>query len=170
MHFGHREYDPAIGRFITPDPIGFAGGDVDVYGYCLDDPINFYDRTGLFKFGKRRLGGLVSKESKAGKTARAITRRIIKISPLGGIAVLIGEASSDKVEKILDEANFELYHEHGFYEDGSGDNVGFFKGGTKDNGNIDPEEYPLIGNINKKKNNSQDYADRLRKRYEELEL
>uniref|UniRef100_UPI0025C6060E RHS repeat-associated core domain-containing protein n=1 Tax=Desulfovibrio sp. UCD-KL4C TaxID=2578120 RepID=UPI0025C6060E len=47
IHFGHREYDPTIGRFITPDPIGFAGGDVDVYGYCLDDPINFYDRTGL---------------------------------------------------------------------------------------------------------------------------
>ncbi|MBI9110757.1 RHS repeat domain-containing protein [Maridesulfovibrio ferrireducens] len=30
VHFGYREYDPAIGRFITPDPIGFAGGDVDV--------------------------------------------------------------------------------------------------------------------------------------------
>ena len=47
VHFGYREYDPRIGRFITPDPIGFAGGDVDVYGYCLDDPINFVDRTGL---------------------------------------------------------------------------------------------------------------------------
>ncbi len=33
VHFGYREYDPRIGRFITPDPIGFAGGDVDVYGY-----------------------------------------------------------------------------------------------------------------------------------------
>ncbi|WP_291329654.1 RHS repeat-associated core domain-containing protein [Desulfovibrio sp. UCD-KL4C] len=47
IHFGYREYDPTIGRFITPDPLGLAGGDVDVYGYCLDDPINFYDRTGL---------------------------------------------------------------------------------------------------------------------------
>ncbi|WP_092158206.1 RHS repeat-associated core domain-containing protein [Maridesulfovibrio ferrireducens] len=37
-----------MGRFITPDPIGLAGEDVDVYGYCLDDPINFHDRTGLF--------------------------------------------------------------------------------------------------------------------------
>ncbi|MBI9111738.1 RHS repeat domain-containing protein [Maridesulfovibrio ferrireducens] len=26
IHFGYCEYDPAIGRFITPDPIGFAGG------------------------------------------------------------------------------------------------------------------------------------------------
>ncbi|WP_092160703.1 RHS repeat-associated core domain-containing protein [Maridesulfovibrio ferrireducens] len=36
-----------MGRFITPDPIGLAGGDVDVYGYCLDDPINFHDWTGF---------------------------------------------------------------------------------------------------------------------------
>ncbi|SDK49086.1 RHS repeat-associated core domain-containing protein [Maridesulfovibrio ferrireducens] len=47
VHLGYREYAPIIGRFITPDPIGLAGGDVDVYGYCWDDPINFYDRTGL---------------------------------------------------------------------------------------------------------------------------
>lgn len=40
VHFGHREYAPAIGRFIQPDPIGFKGGDVDVYGYCHDDPVS----------------------------------------------------------------------------------------------------------------------------------
>ncbi len=59
IHLGYREYDPAIGRFITPDPLGFAGGDVDVYGYCLDDPINFHDRTGLE--GKSEEGHLVEK-------------------------------------------------------------------------------------------------------------
>ncbi|ACS80545.1 RHS repeat domain-containing protein [Maridesulfovibrio salexigens] len=47
VHFGFREYDPSIGRFITPDPLGLAGGDVDVYGYCADDPVNFIDRVGL---------------------------------------------------------------------------------------------------------------------------
>ncbi len=47
IHFGFREYDPTIGRFISPDPLGYAGGDVDLYGYCLDDPINFVDRDGL---------------------------------------------------------------------------------------------------------------------------
>ncbi|WP_211477647.1 RHS repeat-associated core domain-containing protein [Maridesulfovibrio ferrireducens] len=25
IHFGYREYDPTIGRFITFDPIGLAG-------------------------------------------------------------------------------------------------------------------------------------------------
>ena len=47
IHFGYREYDPVIGRFISPDPLGYAGGDADLYGYCLDDPINFVDRDGL---------------------------------------------------------------------------------------------------------------------------
>ncbi|WP_407944138.1 hypothetical protein [Maridesulfovibrio sp.] len=27
MHFGYREYDPVSGRFISPDPLGYAGGD-----------------------------------------------------------------------------------------------------------------------------------------------
>lgn len=47
IHFGYREYDPATGRFISPDPLGYAGGDVDLYGYCRDDPVNFVDRLGL---------------------------------------------------------------------------------------------------------------------------
>lgn len=47
LHMGLREYDPAVGRFTTPDPLGEAGGDVDLYGYCWDDPVNFVDRSGL---------------------------------------------------------------------------------------------------------------------------
>jgi RHS repeat-associated protein len=35
IHFGYREYDPVIGRFISPDPLGYDGGDVDLYGYSL---------------------------------------------------------------------------------------------------------------------------------------
>ncbi|SDK48826.1 RHS repeat-associated core domain-containing protein [Maridesulfovibrio ferrireducens] len=61
VHLGYREYDPAIGRFITPDPIGLAGGDVDIYGYCLDDPINFHDRTGLAGKSEEKKEGAFSK-------------------------------------------------------------------------------------------------------------
>ncbi len=70
VHLGYREYDPAIGRFITPDPLGFAGGDVDVYGYCLDDPINFHDRTGLAGKSERKVGGVPAKVIK--KTGQAL--------------------------------------------------------------------------------------------------
>ena len=43
-----RFYDPKIGRFISEDPIGFAGGDENLYGYVLNNPISFTDPTGYF--------------------------------------------------------------------------------------------------------------------------
>lgn len=37
-----RYYSPSIGRFLQPDPIGFAGGDLNLYAYCG----NNRDKTG----------------------------------------------------------------------------------------------------------------------------
>ncbi|HKV96971.1 MAG TPA: RHS repeat-associated core domain-containing protein [Gammaproteobacteria bacterium] len=46
VHFGTRDYDPQTGRWISRDPILFAGGDSNLYGYVLDDPINDFDANG----------------------------------------------------------------------------------------------------------------------------
>jgi RHS repeat-associated protein len=46
VRFGYRDYDPETGRWTAKDPIGFAGGDTDIYGYCLNDPVNFIDPDG----------------------------------------------------------------------------------------------------------------------------
>lgn len=43
-----RYYDPYAGRFISKDPIGFAGGDVNVYGYVWNNPLNWVDPLGLY--------------------------------------------------------------------------------------------------------------------------
>ncbi|WP_243543931.1 RHS repeat domain-containing protein [Pseudodesulfovibrio tunisiensis] len=48
VRFGWRDYDTFTGRWTAPDPIGNAGGDPDWYGYCLDDPVNGVDPSGLF--------------------------------------------------------------------------------------------------------------------------
>lgn len=45
-HFKAREYDASTGRFLTRDPIGFAGG-LNQYDYSLNDPVNLVDPTGL---------------------------------------------------------------------------------------------------------------------------
>jgi RHS repeat-associated protein len=50
VRFGWRDYDPFTGRWTAPDPIGDRGGDPDWYGYCLDDPVNANDPTGLLAF------------------------------------------------------------------------------------------------------------------------
>jgi RHS repeat-associated protein len=42
---GHRYYDPARGRWLTRDPIGYVGG-VDLYGYCRNEPVGFNDVNG----------------------------------------------------------------------------------------------------------------------------
>ena len=50
VRFGWRDYDTFTGRWTAPDPIGDRGGDPDWYGYCLDDPVNANDPTGLLAF------------------------------------------------------------------------------------------------------------------------
>lgn len=47
VHFGARDYDPALGRFLTRDPLGFGGGQTNVYDYSANDPINLIDPTGM---------------------------------------------------------------------------------------------------------------------------
>jgi RHS repeat-associated protein len=49
VRFGFRDYDPDVGRWTAKDPIGFAAGDTDLYGYCLNDPVNYVDPSGLFR-------------------------------------------------------------------------------------------------------------------------
>lgn len=48
VRFGFRDYDPWYGRFTSKDPMGDTGGDHDLWDYCVDDPINMTDSTGLW--------------------------------------------------------------------------------------------------------------------------
>ena len=42
-----RYYDSAVGRFISEDPIGFAGGDANIYRYVANSPVANTDPYGL---------------------------------------------------------------------------------------------------------------------------
>ena len=43
-----RYYNPALGRFISEDPLGFAGSGPNFYAYAGNDPISFSDPLGLY--------------------------------------------------------------------------------------------------------------------------
>ncbi len=45
----YRHYDARIGRWTSKDPIRFDGGDTNLYGYVVSDPVNFIDPSGLVK-------------------------------------------------------------------------------------------------------------------------
>jgi RHS repeat-associated protein len=47
LHYNyHRYYDPGTGRYLTPDPIGQAGG-INLYPYSNNNPVNWVDPLGL---------------------------------------------------------------------------------------------------------------------------
>jgi RHS repeat-associated protein len=46
LRFGARDYDPQTGRWTAKDPIGFAGGDANLYAYVGNDPVNRLDPRG----------------------------------------------------------------------------------------------------------------------------
>jgi len=46
-YYRGRYYDPRVGRFLTKDPIELAEGDVNLYRYVINNPINLIDPYGL---------------------------------------------------------------------------------------------------------------------------
>ncbi len=43
-----RYYDPSVGRFLSEDPLGFEGGDVNLMVYVGDNPVMGVDPLGLY--------------------------------------------------------------------------------------------------------------------------
>ena len=46
-YYRARYYDPGTGRFVSPDPIGWAAGQTNGYAYVGGDPFNRTDPFGL---------------------------------------------------------------------------------------------------------------------------
>jgi RHS repeat-associated protein len=46
--YRNRVYSAELGRFLQTDPIRFKAGDLNLYRYCGNDPVNWVDPTGRF--------------------------------------------------------------------------------------------------------------------------
>ena len=51
VRFGVRDYQADIGRWLSKDPIGFFGGDSNLFAYVSSDPGNAIDPEGLSEWG-----------------------------------------------------------------------------------------------------------------------
>ena len=47
-YYRARYYSPTFQRFISEDPVGFGGGDANLYAYTRSSPTNFTDPSGNF--------------------------------------------------------------------------------------------------------------------------
>jgi RHS repeat-associated protein len=58
-----RYYHPSLQRFISEDPIGFTGGDVNLYAYVRNNAVNRRDPLGLATagFGGTIQGGILAR-------------------------------------------------------------------------------------------------------------
>lgn len=76
IRFGARDYDPSIGRWTTKDPIGFNGGDTNLYAYVNGDPMSFIDPAGT---DANRVQDGIHTYVEIGQTGQPIVR--IDLSP-----------------------------------------------------------------------------------------
>jgi RHS repeat-associated protein len=56
LYYKARFYSPSLGRFLQPDPIGYAD-DLNLYAYVGNNPVNFTDPSGLILADAKLLGG-----------------------------------------------------------------------------------------------------------------
>src|SRR5207248_10499014 len=49
-YYRNREYSPTLGRFLQNDPLGFGGGDPNLYRAEGNDPAGSVDPAGLYEW------------------------------------------------------------------------------------------------------------------------
>jgi RHS repeat-associated protein len=130
--FGFRDYDADVGRWTAKDPILFEGGDTDLYGYVVGDPVNGVDPEGKFAF--LLAVPFAGAATAALIDAAGVTSGIILGASLGGYALNNWFASSNGPRGSLpiDQTPWAGGHQEikdGVYA-GPNDNVRIGKDGT----------------------------------------
>jgi RHS repeat-associated protein len=80
-----RWYEPASGRFISRDPIGFSADEADLYRYVGNSPANFNDPNGLGAWGAA--GGAIEGGSVGVATGALVGAGVGSVIPVVGTVV-----------------------------------------------------------------------------------
>jgi RHS repeat-associated protein len=94
-YFRNRYYSAELGRFVSRDPIGFGGGDLNLYRFVGNMPIDYLDPNGLRYYSLSASGG---KGGKGGTITISVTESGgVFIAVTGGFG--IGKGASITVNE-----------------------------------------------------------------------
>ncbi len=97
LHYNwNRYYEPNTGRYLTTDPIGFFGGDLNLYAYTGNNPVNFRDPWGLLSFDENLQRRRDINSGWASKGAKSfagfiVGKGILRHLSKSGLGVTIGD-------------------------------------------------------------------------------
>ncbi|MBX3302485.1 MAG: RHS repeat-associated core domain-containing protein [Nitrospira sp.] len=101
MYYRARYYSPRLQRFISEDPIGFDGGDVNVYAYVEGNPISRADSYGLYWLQQpwQAINPIVGREGTIIEPGDPISSFIEKYVPAGRTLAEIHDPLVDSLTK-----------------------------------------------------------------------
>ncbi|WP_207234979.1 MULTISPECIES: RHS repeat-associated core domain-containing protein, partial [unclassified Pseudomonas] len=119
LHFNtFRFYDPDVGRFTTPDPIGLAGG-INLYQYS-PNPFTWIDPWGLktcyHKITKSEIKKLRANFDKKGGAKQKFLKKKSK-DPKS--LQRYGQAGADRMKKGLVPDGFDVHHKRPIFRGGN---------------------------------------------------
>ncbi|MEW6296040.1 MAG: RHS repeat-associated core domain-containing protein [Candidatus Diapherotrites archaeon] len=74
-YYGYRYYVPALGRWLTRDPLG-EEGEINLYGFVGNDPVNFVDPLGLYYLGPGDLRNCIGACKRGGERLACYCRSL----------------------------------------------------------------------------------------------
>ena len=90
-YYRARYYSPELQKFVSEDPIGFMGGDVNLYRYVKSNPLNITDPIGFGEFYcfKKTDGSIECGFTQDPKAPPEIKKIVLKVLPYGvGVSIL----------------------------------------------------------------------------------
>lgn len=112
---GHRGFSTEIGRFIAPDNAGspFGRGGINTFTYCLNDPMNRKDETGMWSIFKprtwfrntetkirQRRGVIADQKTEVISKTNALNNLVAKRPYRGDIIQPYIDSTAEQLEKI----------------------------------------------------------------------